>query len=74
MGKVAEEVKASQRMTKQELADHLKVSLSTIERWRDKGMPWQRHGFKLVVFDLQAVEAWLGTVVSSYDEQPEVNE
>lgn len=74
MGKVAEEIRARHKMTKQELADHLKVDVSTIDRWRKKGMPWQRHGFKAVVFDLHAVEAWLGNVVSSYDEQPDVND
>jgi Helix-turn-helix domain len=48
-------------MTKQMLADHFGVCLSTIDNWRrEAGLPEHRIG-KVLRFDLLEVEAWVET-------------
>lgn len=45
-------------VTKQQLADHLQVSVKTIERWIAEGMPCLRRK-RFLRFRLSACEAWL---------------
>jgi hypothetical protein len=51
-------------MTGPQLAKHLKKDPATIRKWPHKGCPVIRHGAKGpgrgALFDLAAVEAWLG--------------
>ena len=45
-------------ITKKELAEKVKVSLPTIDKWRTQGMPFIKIG-KNVRFDWLDVEQWL---------------
>lgn len=46
-------------LTVPELAKTLKVSESTIHRWRHQGLPRRRLGVRLVRYDLALVLDWL---------------
>lgn len=44
--------------TKQQIADHLGVSVATIDRYRQQGMPFSKRSRGVVRFDQHAVDAW----------------
>lgn len=44
--------------TKQQIADHLGVSVSTVARYRQQGMPCSKRSRGIVRFDQQAVDKW----------------
>jgi len=46
-------------VTSEELAVLLKVSPSTVKRWRGEGMPWHPWGRRLVRFRVREVMCWL---------------
>lgn len=46
-------------LSKQQLSEHLQVSVTTIDRWRKQGLPCTRVGVKLIRFDLSEVNEWL---------------
>lgn len=45
-------------ITLEELSEYLKVSRTTIDRWRREGMPFEKVG-RGVRFDKQAVMEWI---------------
>jgi len=47
-------------LSRKELANILKVSTRTIDRYRDQGMPYYRCNWRgLIGFELEEVKAWL---------------
>jgi excisionase family DNA binding protein len=53
-------------LTVPELAKRLKVSESTVHRWRAQGMPRRKLGVRLVRYDLSLVLEWLTQQGSVY--------
>lgn len=45
--------------TKQELAEYLKVTIPTIDRYMKKGMPYIKLPTGTVRFDISEVEKWI---------------
>lgn len=45
-------------MTRRQIAAHLRVAPSTVDRWRKDGMPFVRRA-STVRFDRAAVDRWL---------------
>ena len=45
-------------LNNKEMAEHLRVSRMTLNRWRTLGMPFKNIG-KSVRFNVEAVEAWI---------------
>lgn len=48
----------SEILNRQELADHFKVSLPTVDRWIRDGVPCMKPSPGVVRFDLSEVVAW----------------
>lgn len=48
-------------LTKRELANELKISEPTINRYMKQGMPFIRQGKRLLRFELQKCREWLLT-------------
>lgn len=48
-----------QYITQEELSNILKVSQITLKRWRDKGMPFHKLGYKCVRYSYCEVMEWL---------------
>lgn len=50
-----------ERMRSAEAADYLRVSRSTLAKWRtrDEGPPWHRCGPRIVRYEKAEVDAWL---------------
>lgn len=46
-------------MTAQELQEELKVSTTTLWRWRKEGMPYKQYGHRTIRYDLNEVKKWL---------------
>lgn len=46
-------------VTRERLAELKEVSVDTVDRWREDGMPWHNWGRRLVRFKLREVNDWL---------------
>lgn len=52
-------MKTMELYTTAEIAAILKVSIKTISRWRDQGLPFKRYGAKTFRYELAKVNEWL---------------
>lgn len=46
-------------ITTRQIADKYLVSIRTVARWRERGMPHNRIGQRLIRYDDRAVASWL---------------
>ncbi|UAL49737.1 helix-turn-helix domain-containing protein (plasmid) [Sutcliffiella horikoshii] len=46
-------------LTATELKQELKVSDTTLWRWRKEGLPFNQYGYKTIRYNLEDVKAWL---------------
>ncbi len=60
-------------LTREELAEKLKVEPITIKRWEEEGLPAYKKGSKFVRYDLEKVLAWIEKRQKENEQQEKQN-